>query len=160
MGTNIYDAAVYGDLDQVRAILDAHPEAVRETDEYGFTALHGVVGEEHVEMAQLLIDRGADVNAANDDGITPLHLAAWPAMAALLLKNGASLEARSQRGETPLLVLAGEAEREDVMAVLLAAGADVNAAGSDGYTSLDVALEREEDDKVALLRRHGAKTKR
>jgi uncharacterized protein len=79
MGTNIYDAAVYGDLDQVREIVEAHPEAVNETDEYGFTPLHGLAGEEHVEIAQFLIDRGAEVNAANDEGITPLHLATWPA---------------------------------------------------------------------------------
>jgi ankyrin repeat protein len=160
MGTNIYDAAVYGDLDQVREIVEAHPEAVNETDEYGFTPLHGLAGEEHVEIAQFLIDRGAEVNAANDEGITPLHLATWPAMATLLLKKGADLEARSVRGETPLLVVAAEAEREDVMAVLLAAGADVNAMGDDGFTALDIALAREEDAKAALLRRHGAQSGR
>lgn len=160
MGTNIYDAAVYGDLDQVRKIIAADPEAVNETDEFGFTPLHGLAGEEHLEIAQFLIDRGAKVNAANDEGITPLHLATWPAMATLLLKNGADLEARSQRGETPLLVLAAENEREDVMAVLLTAGADANAAANDGLTALDIALAREEDDKAALLRRHGAKANR
>jgi ankyrin repeat protein len=160
MGTNIYGAAVYGDLDRVREIVEAHPEAVNETDEYGFTPLHGLAGEEHVEIAQFLIDRGAEVNAANDEGITPLHLATWPAMATLLLKKGADLEARSVRGETPLLVVAAEAEREDVMAVLLAAGADVNAMGDDGFTALDIALAREEDAKAALLRRHGAKSGR
>jgi uncharacterized protein len=59
-----------------------------------------------------------------------------------------------------LLVVAAEAEREDVMAVLLAAGADVNAMGDDGFTALDIALAREEDAKAALLRRHGAKSGR
>lgn|SRR5262249_52845345 len=158
MATNIYDAAVLGDFDQVRQIVAAHPEAVNEADEYGFTPLHGLAGEEHVPIALFLIERGANVNAVNDQGITPLHLATWPEMATLLLENGANIEARAQTGETPLLVLAAEPEREDVIAVLLAAGANVNAKADDGMTALDIALAREEDEKADLLRRHGAKT--
>src|SRR5262245_11305393 len=98
MSTNIYNASISGDFDEVRAIVAAHPEAVTEIDEYGFTALHGLAGEELVEIAQFLIDRGANVNAANDQGITPLHLATVPEMARLLIENGANLEARAESG--------------------------------------------------------------
>jgi ankyrin repeat protein len=78
-------------------------------------------------------------------------------MAELFLRNGANIEARSKTGETPLLVLAGEPEREDVMVVLLEAGADVNATGLAGHTPLDIAIDRQEDDKADLLRHFGAK---
>jgi ankyrin repeat protein len=155
--TGIYDAAVFGDFEAVKSILAAHPEAVNEVDEYGFTALHGLAQEEHTDIAEYLIQNGANVNAANDEGITPLHLVAWPEMAELFLRHGASLEARSDAGQTPLLVLAAEPERENVMAALLEAGADVNAMGRDGWTALDLAIARDEEEKAALLRRHGGR---
>ena len=93
MRTGIYEAAVFGERDQVERIVAEHPEAVNEADDQGFTPLHGLAEEESLDLAQYLIDRGANVNAANADGITPLHLAAWPEMAELLLRNGARLEA-------------------------------------------------------------------
>src|SRR5262249_20812227 len=105
MSTGIYDAAVFGERDRVERIVGEQPEAVNEADDNGFTPLHGLAEEEHPDIAQFLIDRGADVNAANLDGITPLHLASSPLMAELFLRNGANLEARSRMGETPLLVL-------------------------------------------------------
>ncbi len=151
MSDSLYDAAVYGDYDGVRRILAQNPGTVHEVDEYGFTALHGVAGEHHPEMAQLLIDHGANVNAANDEGVTPLHLAAWPEMVAVLLRNGADLEARDRRGDTPLLTQAAEPESEDVMEALLQAGADVEARNADGESAMDLALAREEDEKVDLL---------
>jgi ankyrin repeat protein len=157
VSTGIYDAAVLGDFETVKAILNQHPEAVNEPDEYGFTPLHGLAEEEHLDIARYLIERGANVNASNDEGITPLHLAAWPAMAALLLTHGARLDATDQAGRTPLLVLAEEPDREDVIELLLKAGADVNAAARDGSHALDIAILREEDEKASLLRRYGGR---
>ncbi len=72
MGTSIYDAAVAGDLKQVQAIVARHSEAVNEKDEYDFTALHGLAGEEHYDIVRFLIEHGADMNAQNEDGITPI----------------------------------------------------------------------------------------
>ncbi len=74
MATGIYDAAVLGDREEAERIVTCHPEAVNEVDEHGFAPLHGLAGEDHAELAQYLIDHGANVNAGNDEGITPLHL--------------------------------------------------------------------------------------
>ncbi len=154
MGTLIYEAAVAGDLEQVQAIVARHPEAVNEKDEYGFTALHGLAEEEHYDIVRFLIEHGADVNAQNEDGITPLHLAAWPEMAGLLIASGADLEARSNEGDTPLIVMAAEAESEEMMEALLEAGADVNARNNYGQSAYDIAESREEIDKLKLLKRY------
>ena len=52
MATGIYDAAVYGNRAEVERIIGKHPEAVNEADEYGYTPLHGLAEEEHLEIAQ------------------------------------------------------------------------------------------------------------
>ena len=152
----IYDAAVFGDLQKVDRLLALDPLAVNAKDEYGFTPLHGVVGEHHFEMAEYLIAKGADVLSKNDNGVTPLHLASSPEMVRILVKHGADLEAREDGGGTPLHLASENPEALDVMRELLSLGADVNARDYSGGTALATALARDEQDKVDLLLTFGA----
>jgi uncharacterized protein len=153
----IYKAAVFGKYDRVRAIIAADPCAVNARDKYGFSALHGVAGEDRPDMIRLLIAAGADVDARNVNGHTPLHLAAYPDAVRALVDAGADLEARANDGGTPLHLAAETPDRGDVMAALLDAGAKVNAVNAKGRTPLDIAVMRAEDDKVELLDWWGGK---
>lgn len=153
----IYESAVLGDFEEVERLLSQDAAAVNAIDEYGFTPLHGVAGEEQFEMAEYLIARGADVKARNDTGLTPLHLAAYPEIVRILAKHGADLEAREDGGGTPLHLASENPESLDVMRELLQLGADVNAKDSSGGTALATALSREEEEKVELLLSFGAK---
>lgn len=156
MNNEFYDAAIYGDFDEVKTIVKNHPDCISHKDEYGFTVLHGLAAEEQHEILQFLIDSGANVNEKNDAGITPIHLAAWPEVVEILVKNGADLEAKSNTGDTPLICLSAEQESEDVMEALLKAGANVNARNNSGQSALDIAIRREESRKMSLLKKYGA----
>lgn len=155
MSQDFYDAATFGDMDTVRKMIASDPAIVHSKIEWGFSALHGVAGEEQLAMAVFLLDAGADPNAQNDEGITPLHLAVYPEMVELFVRRGADINVRSHDGRTPLLVQAAEAEGIGAMETLLRLGADAKATDIQGKNSLDIARSREENDKVDLLMEYG-----
>jgi hypothetical protein len=90
VGTSIFTAADYGRADLVQACLQ-RTSAANATDAGGYTPLHYAAQRNHVGVVELLIERGADVNA-NACGATPLHRAAHHgsyACCKLLLDHGA-----------------------------------------------------------------------
>lgn len=101
-----------------------------------------------------LIAAGADVNAPNPGGITPLLQAVITSdreMVRLLIAKGANANGAGESGVTPLHSAAFDAE---LTRMLLAAGANLNAATSTGHTPLggSVMLERNEGVVEELLR--------
>ena len=102
------------------------------------------IQEGRLEDAKSLIAKGADVNAANATGITPLIRAAGDlpnnsAAVTLLLEKGASVEAQNNRGETALYRAASEG-KDDAIRLLLAHKANPNAKANDGTTPLLAAV--------------------
>ena len=62
----LIEAAKRGDLDAVRAIVEGHPEFLKAKDASGATALHYAAFGGHSQVAELLVESGADVNARDD----------------------------------------------------------------------------------------------
>ena len=104
-----------------------------------------------------LVEAGADVNARNVSGFTPLHSAAenaTPAAAHALIQAGAEVNSRGER--TPLHIAASNPNPE-VAAALIEAGADVGAReGIRGGTPLHVAARNPNPAVAALLLDAGA----
>ncbi|KAK7868951.1 hypothetical protein R5R35_002585 [Gryllus longicercus] len=149
MGEYLCKASFNGDKDHVRHLLDNGTD-VNYTNTYGYTplilAFHSVplttviLPSNHgdscnSDVAELLLERGADVNGVGVDGISALHAAAFfdtsGFCAALLLRRGADVDARDKDGVTPLHIAA---DRDAVLVAraLLAAGARKNLSGWSG----------------------------
>ena len=93
-----------------------------------------------ISVLKTLVQVGANVNKADDNGTTPLAVAATAAIAATLIEHGAGfgLSVLNYR-ERSALWLAVKNGREDVVQVLVEAGADVNQADDYGAAPLHVA---------------------
>lgn len=105
------------------------------------------------KSVQSLIASGADVNAFDDTGMTPLMVASSEgrtAIAKLLLGAKADVNAAGQDGTTALM-RAASANRRDVMQLLLSSGANVNATNAGGMTALMVAAFGGYADAVRML---------
>lgn len=98
----------------------------------------------NTEVVDWLLDKGADVNLADDDGYTPLMLAAQydhVAVVKRLLKKGANPKARTNTGHTALTLVWGTDGK--VVPLLIKAGADPNARNNDGESPLLVAAHHD-----------------
>jgi hypothetical protein len=70
--TNLIETVTRGDLESVRAILDANDELINQWDESGATPLHYAALNGHREIARLLVERGAEINSTDSQfGATP-----------------------------------------------------------------------------------------
>ena len=121
----------------------------------GRTALHAAAMQPSgARVVKLLLEVGADVDARTMTGNTPLFGAAAAGLDStlLLLDHGADPNIPSQNGTTPLMA----ARSPEVVWVLVAKGARVNARSKRGETALAAAAGRGDDDSVKLLLSKGA----
>ena len=146
--TPLHRAVVEGSVSQVQALLSQRTginatATVRLTGKQtyrewtGMTPLHLTALNPNPEVARVLLDGGASVNARAQHGLTALHVAARLASirhVRAMLDGGAKIEARDDDGRTPLhWALEGD---PNVVAMLLDSGADIEAKNNDGFTPL------------------------
>jgi ankyrin repeat protein len=118
-------AALVADAGLMRTLADLGADPLSRTDD-GSTALMAAAGlgtrspgedagteDEVLEAVQLVLDLGADIDAVNANGETPMHGAAYknlPRVVHLLADSGADIEVWNQRnkyGWTPLTIARG-----------------------------------------------------
>jgi cytohesin len=111
---SIHDAIIKGDIEAVKQHLAAGVDVNARGDSLGFediewTPLRGAAYGGDKEIAELLIAKGANVNAKGNHGQTPLHEAAFEGhkeVAELFIDNGADVNAKiklgEHKGQTPL----------------------------------------------------------
>jgi ankyrin repeat protein len=90
---------------RILALLKANPKLHDAKSSYGFTPLHLATRYGNRDIAQRLLDHGADVNVKDNYGSTPLHGAAYKGykeVAELLLVKDADINAKNNADRTPL----------------------------------------------------------
>lgn len=146
-----------GDRAAVESLLAADPQLLSARDPAGSTLLHHAVGLGTIETVQLLLDKGADINAKNRRSAMPLHWAVHDeASVRLLLSRGAQINARQIEGRTPLYQAAVLGGGLHVVRLLLEKGADPTVASMVGQTPLAVASLRGDVPAMLLLIEKGA----
>ncbi len=120
--------------------------------------LYEAAADGDIELVKSLISSGADVNATNDWGWTPLYVAAVIGngdIVNLLIAKGAHVDEPNQPRETPLHLAVSNGHR-DIVELLIEKGADFRAADEDGVTPLHTTAEHGYIDIATLLIDKGA----
>jgi uncharacterized protein len=164
----IHIAAEAGDVARVSSLLDDNPQHLNLSDRSGGTPLHRAVAASALEVVELLLDRGADINAVHGAGhgsasgyapagLQPIDLALWRDhfwgvhgdidMARLLLDRGADYD---------LTIASALGDIDRVRGFLEADSSLVNEARPCGKRALSSAIQFGHRDIVELLVERGA----
>jgi ankyrin repeat protein len=125
----------------------------------GYTPLHlAVFSVSHKKMVELLLSKGADVNARAASGATPLFFAILRDQkddAQIFIDHGADVNLPDAYGDT-VLDCALHLQYGSLIQLLVDHGADVNAVDQSGQRPLTYAMKMDDHKWADLLKRHGA----
>merc|ERR1712098_996895 len=111
-------------------------------DRYQGTPTHLAAKFDADKALSKLIDRGAEIDAVNEDGSTALHYTTKygnEESLKILLENGANINVQNKYDETPLM-WAAHRDHPKVVKILIASGADVLVQKQNGKRALHVAV--------------------
>ncbi|MCK4821544.1 ankyrin repeat domain-containing protein, partial [bacterium] len=148
---------------KVTEILISSGINVKHRDKRGYTPIHKVAEKLNINICKLLIANGADINAASNDGTTPLLLTLKnlrrdyreTKKVLQLLDLGASVNHADPLGNTPLHYAVSNADQE-VYEKIFKKGGKLNVTNNNGETPLYKAISRGRDKAAIFLLGHNA----
>ena len=157
--TELLEVCEAGNLEAVRALLEAGADSDFRGDHDSYTAIMSAAQNGHVEVAGLLLAAGADKDSQGGDGYTALGFAAANGhfeIARLLLEAGADMNKRTYHRWYTALMLAAMNGHIEIARLLLEAGADKDLCGVFGDTALIFAAAKGHFEIARLLLEAGA----
>jgi hypothetical protein len=152
----LIDAAFEGRIDDVRKYLKDETVNVNWTDDGGITALFKACWNGHRDVAELLLDNGADIDARTYyDNLTPLMQACiygHTSTTKLLLDRGCAVNAVDDNNWTALHIACWRGSTECIIE-LLTYGADTSS-NQNGNTPFDLAKQRGYQAIIDILMEH------
>ncbi len=158
--TALHLAVDRADADMVQLLLESGAN-IHDRNRNMETPLHVAAWQrwnDNTEVAELLLDYGADLDARDDLGFAPLNRAAREGstkLASLLVLQGADVESQTIKETTPLYQAAWAGDIATVR-LLLDHGAKVNARNIDRYSPLKIAVLQNHVEVARLLLERGA----
>ena len=160
--TALHLTVAWNRLDMTTLLIEGGAKANAQFPRNRQTPLHFAARQGTRETALALIAAGAEIDATDLDGLTPLHVVARrmfedgaQGVGQLLVEKGANVNARTTSGLTPLHLTVWQ-HRNRLARVLLDAGADANAVDAKGQTALHFAALRGAYDAARVLFDNGA----
>lgn len=162
----LYLAVIKGSEDDVRSVLKGVSKRELNEPVFGkkWSALTVAIRTNRMEIAQVLIDHGADVDSCaspDSDGFLgstpPLLIASSDGrvdVVEFLLRNGADVNVKNNEGQNALMFCAAkyrDSLNRDVVDALLRAGINVHDKDANGNTALHYACKSESEEMVRLL---------
>ena len=142
LGTPLHVAVAQESVPLAKILISHGADLEAPSEDRGARAIHLAANFGDLEMLNLLLDGGADIEAKDQTGQTPLLIAAATnnlKVVKVLLDRGADKEAReSGKGQTPLM-RACRLGFLEIAVTLVANGADINAVDSAGRSPLKLA---------------------
>ena len=156
----LFKAIKQHDTEKIKEFIDSVDDVnIYNYRGYDFrTPLHHACSLVHADIARLLIDAGADMNAGEGGEWTPLHDACEAGHAEivrLLLENGVNVNVVGKYSLRPLHIVAIRG-CTDIARLLIENGADVNARNKHGHTPLHRACVWKQIETVKFFIDHGA----
>jgi ankyrin repeat protein len=151
-------AALEGHLELVDKLLkneNLFPNSIREDQKTKALFLASQNG--HLNIVEKLIEKGAEVNAFNQDGVTVLGIAIFRGQietVKALIQNGAEINKGTRNGNTPIMV-AALSQEIDVINILIENGAELEAVDKNKKNALMYAALGGSSETIALLMKTG-----
>lgn len=150
----IHDAASTGDIDEIKSLLNIGV-SVDHKDVDGRTALMYSLLKYKFEVTDFLVSVGADVNAEDKLGITPISYSLGDLRGVkLLIDNGADLNLQDKSGRSVLIRALGSSD--SIIQLIIDNGAKISTKGIHGQTALHYAVVHQYERGVRKLIDNGA----